>query len=32
MTDNTEELDDSIELIEWQVPGPDGTPIKVTLI
>jgi hypothetical protein len=32
MTDHTEELDDSIELIEWEVPGPDGTPVKVTLI
>ena len=32
MTDNTEELDNSIELIEWEVSGPDGTPVKVTLV
>jgi hypothetical protein len=32
MEDRSEELADSVEFIDWEVPGPDGTPVKVTLI
>jgi hypothetical protein len=32
MTDHTEEITQEEEFIEWEVPGPDGTPVKVTLI
>lgn len=28
----SEEIEDSVEFIEWEVPGPDGTPVKVILV